>query len=496
MGRSPYATPRPYAHTPHGSATAGSSTGKRSRGLTPASAAGHASSYSFPLLPPAEILACMQELQIPFSEQQLLQPSPEHLRSVLEQLLELLVGVPREQLAAPLSSALEALGFPELHNDSATVLAFHRAAQRLMGACGVHDFSFNDYLKPEYPRVRRILSGIINLAKFREERLQRFQQVAGQFEGVFERRANLQKQVAASEAQVRKWNERRDAERPRVTALEAETVELAAEITALNKQQLKLQADIRELKAQANEMGDRIANQKFALLQARQESAKLQAMIVSSPERVQAQLADMEAEVERDQQHVEHAERRTRQLQSERDALERYERELQELMRLLGDAERDTAKSKELAEALEQRREQLAEKEAALRSLTQERAHLDKQLALVEERLARIRTQSEARTGEAQAQLQELNEAYEAARSDQRDVEHAAQRNQTLADQMQVKIDELRREHAAETDALRAKYDSLEQEVVAYHRRLFTAMQQTRRQREAPTDHYSQPARV
>lgn len=40
-----------------------------------------------------------------------------------------------------------------------------------MTEVGIDDFSLRDVLKPEPPRVRRILSAVINFAKFREEQM-------------------------------------------------------------------------------------------------------------------------------------------------------------------------------------------------------------------------------------------------------------------------------------------------------------------------------------
>lgn len=42
---------------------------------------------------------------------------------------------------------------------------------RLMHASGVHDFSLKDIQKPEYKRVVKIFSAVINFAKFREEKV-------------------------------------------------------------------------------------------------------------------------------------------------------------------------------------------------------------------------------------------------------------------------------------------------------------------------------------
>lgn len=44
--------------------------------------------------------------------------------------------------------------------------------------CGVQDFSMKDLLAPEPKRVRRHLSAVINFAKFREERLVMYAELA------------------------------------------------------------------------------------------------------------------------------------------------------------------------------------------------------------------------------------------------------------------------------------------------------------------------------
>ena len=44
--------------------------------------------------------------------------------------------------------------------------------------CGVHDFTMKDILTPDPKRVRRHLSAIINFAKFREERLVMYSELA------------------------------------------------------------------------------------------------------------------------------------------------------------------------------------------------------------------------------------------------------------------------------------------------------------------------------
>ena len=52
-------------------------------------------SYSFPILSNQEILACLSELDIQFTEQDILKPTHESVKQVYEPLVQLLVGVTR-----------------------------------------------------------------------------------------------------------------------------------------------------------------------------------------------------------------------------------------------------------------------------------------------------------------------------------------------------------------------------------------------------------------
>jgi kinetochore protein Nuf2 len=131
--------------------------------------------YIFPTLNNAEILQCMEELRIPFTEQDLSKPSSIKVIKVFEDFLDILMGITREELEQPHFSVMENLENPELHQQSLEDITFFRHLQRLMHSVGIQDFSIKDIMRPEAPRVRRILSAVINFAKFREEHLAEFE---------------------------------------------------------------------------------------------------------------------------------------------------------------------------------------------------------------------------------------------------------------------------------------------------------------------------------
>lgn len=151
----------------------------------------------------------------------------------------IIIGITKEEMSQPAFSGINALNFPELHEESIPELAFFRACSKMMQVsmdalsaavvshdanssfflltdvtihtkpkfpyithewcdsvylliircyppyyphydkvCGVHDFTMKDVLTPDPKRVRRHLSAIINFAKFREERLVMYSELA------------------------------------------------------------------------------------------------------------------------------------------------------------------------------------------------------------------------------------------------------------------------------------------------------------------------------
>lgn len=86
------------------------------------------SNYFFPLLKSADILSCLSDLQIPCSHEDLVKPQPHRIMQILDNFLEILVGVNRETLlsSCPSFAVMEMFEYPELHNDSLALLTFYR----------------------------------------------------------------------------------------------------------------------------------------------------------------------------------------------------------------------------------------------------------------------------------------------------------------------------------------------------------------------------------
>ena len=112
--------------------------------------------FAFPVLKHGAIIQCMHDLGINCTEENLLHPEKniELCRLMYEQLAELCTGVTREEMNQPAFSGLNALNYPELHEESVPKLNAYRACCKMMELCGVQDFTIKDFIAPTAKRLQ------------------------------------------------------------------------------------------------------------------------------------------------------------------------------------------------------------------------------------------------------------------------------------------------------------------------------------------------------
>eukprot|EP00271_Cylindrocystis_brebissonii_P004192 TRINITY_DN15784_c0_g1_i1.p1 TRINITY_DN15784_c0_g1~~TRINITY_DN15784_c0_g1_i1.p1 ORF type:complete len:460 (+),score=149.04 TRINITY_DN15784_c0_g1_i1:662-2041(+) len=433
--------------------------------------------YSFPILERKDIITNLAELEIAITEQDLMKPTAETMKPVFEQIVQSVSGVTREELTQPVFAAMDILDNPELHEESIGNLAFTRAISKLMFASGVTDFSMKDVFKPEYNRVVRHLSAIINFAKFREEKNIAFEDYQAKSEELMERRQQAEETNLQLAGQLRQIQLERDAQEPGVHALELETQELSNQVAALNKAQAGLQTEVRALKQTNNEMAEKVAAERALLLDEQQEVERLKGKIVESPEKLQRQLEELNEVLERERTLIGDLERRARELQSKVDGTAKAEREVHKCLTMMQEAETELQKYKVVSRGLKEAKAQVAANEQAIALLTAEGEHMRRQIQNAEERAQRLHQQVAARQLEAELALEQAKQRKRDAKE-----QHEAALAKVADKQKQMRLvllqmDEQRAAHARKVNAAVAQFHNLYRQVSKYHASLFAVME-------------------
>ena len=136
---------------------------------------------TFPELGINEIISCMKDMEIQVSESDILKPTSQRIIDIYTLFAEQIMGL----------NSLPFIMDSEIMQDSISLLGIHRQLLKLFTKIGVEEFNLSDLLKPETKRIKHVLSAAINFCKFREDRLQIFEQCTLKSDELIDRQAKL-----------------------------------------------------------------------------------------------------------------------------------------------------------------------------------------------------------------------------------------------------------------------------------------------------------------
>lgn len=219
--------------------------------------------FSFPQLKMGEIKDLVNALGVPVTDDELANPDKykEQHRRMLEQLAEICTGVTREEMDQPAFSALQAgvLDYPQLHDESIPQLNSFRAVSNMMEVCGITDFSMKDFMAPSSKRLRKQLSGIINYAKFREERYNLLTDLTNTRDTLIERMNKLREKNESLNNKLSLLREQTAEESKIIAQVEDECREIETKFSELCTQQTDIREENAELKTLNNQLKDSIS---------------------------------------------------------------------------------------------------------------------------------------------------------------------------------------------------------------------------------------------
>ncbi|CAK4079691.1 unnamed protein product [Aphanomyces euteiches] len=300
--------------------------------------------YSFPVLKMSEIFQFMRETKVPVSEEDIKNCDPAAVRRIFEVFLDVILGVGKDDMSQPALSGLSALQHPNLHEESIPELAFLRTTKKMMDACGVHDFKWQDILRPNPKRLRRQLSAMINFSKFKQERKDHFDQFRKRTDDALKAKQLAEEENAALRRKLEELKAKREAEAPAIQAVNDECTELEGKINVLNERQSILRHEMRTLKGRAEQLRDDLASQQMVNMDAKKTIESMQAKIVNSPARFKSEIGDLAVQVDEAKEAVNALDGRSAELEGIYDTVSRAAKETQKVMDLLEAIEIDVTK--------------------------------------------------------------------------------------------------------------------------------------------------------
>jgi len=413
------------------------------------------------------------------TKEELKEPTPEKMSIVYEALVEGLMNLNRDDFKQMPFQAMEVLPFPELHEASIPELSFYKQLLRLMRAAGLHDCTLTHLMNPEYKSTKRILSALINFAKFREERLAAYQDYTKKAEELQDMRFKLQRQNEQFEHELGTLTEARAKVEPVIKKLNDEYAGHCVTVNKSHKEVNALKDDIKAVKNASTEVNESIANLKFQILNAKQENDKLSSQIVKSPQKLKKSLKDMAEEVDAKEEEVSELSLKLRELQSKLQALEKLENKLVKRNLQLDECKAELEKGNAVRNTIKAAEHSIDENESSIRELVATEEHLRRQQNNENDRIFANQSKHEkARYMVEQAQSEAEKKKMEAEYYAQGEKAKVV-KNLNLVERKKQELEFLKAEHTTEMAQMKERYAQFGNQLVAYHKTILSAMNAT-----------------
>lgn len=214
-------------------------------------------------------------------------------------------------------------------------MMFHQHVTNLTKIAQVDFFTLQDLTRPDAARTRKILSALVNFAKFKQERQATVDGVAARSEALKERRGELageNERLRSATAQLR---EQRAQDEPQAKQARVEMEQALSELSRLKQHQTVLASEIDKLKNHKGELNKAITHYQSLLHNAQQIGHTSTARLVQSPDRQKRAIADMGDELAAERAAEAGLEKRTKDLKIRLEYMDSFNNDIQACIAVL-----------------------------------------------------------------------------------------------------------------------------------------------------------------
>eukprot|EP00946_MAST-07B_sp_MAST-7B-sp1_P004800 g4800.t1 len=437
--------------------------------------------YAFPILSNAEIVSCLEGLDLEgITEEKLAKPKPAFVKQVYECLAEYCMGVTHEEMNqahfAGLSEGLDLVQNPELHEHSIPVVTYFRHVTKLMRAAQITDFSMlEDMVRPDGERFIRNISAVINFAKFREERLEAHNAMSMRTTELIEEKERQLEEQHQLEAEIEQAREAYAADRTRIEAAESANTALKMRIEDAKNAYDARKDELSAVQKQLQAVKDDTQAVAFQVSKLEEENEVLGAQIVSSPERIQGELRQMEEDLRRlrsgntsDESRAAASKHRVGEVEK---ATKQIEKRAEQMTAVIGEMH----EYKQTKQSLKETESNIQGSEDALKELETRQHSLERNLLALGEKLSKAQRVRRKKAAESAAQLESARNAHADLLRKRNEVTSEQYQMQEQIERVQAASSQVVEAYMQERDDALETYSKLQKSIANYHKRVLDA---------------------
>eukprot|EP00917_Polyrhabdina_sp_WS-2016_P005881 GHVP01013109.1.p1 GENE.GHVP01013109.1~~GHVP01013109.1.p1 ORF type:complete len:440 (-),score=122.99 GHVP01013109.1:63-1382(-) len=424
--------------------------------------------YSFPELKPKELLACLGQMDVQFSEAELNKPTPQSIQRVFEDLVIHFLGITRDDYKQPSFDKIKSLSYPDQLIETNSIITLGTYASSIMLDAGIEDFSLKDMIKPERTRLMVLLSAIINMAKFREEQLPLLEELTSNNESTQTKKENLRMEIIKLEDSLINIQRKKADEESERKRIDQEIKQLEDVLRAKQEDQNQEISKFEEIKCKRNTIGSQLEALRDSNTKLEQHIEKLKTRVVQSPEKLFEMLEDLKKSVVTETDLSNGLESRMSDLDEKNTELELTRNETQKMINALISYSNDKIKRNKLDDNIRNMSEEIEIKAVKSKEIETIEEQTSKKKETAEERLRSQRDRQEKRRKAIDAKLEEVHKNYEKVSQERVAVNTKQEEISKQIKEIEGRIVETNKKNEIEISGFSTDFNVLKTQILSY----------------------------
>lgn len=426
--------------------------------------------YAFKLLACKDIASLLGVIGIhpAVTAETIEKPTVEATASMYQHLVQFAYDMEVQEVRARVPDIPAVLQYMEIFDEALDALAVFKFSRQLAVINRLDDFNLKDFWEPSPKRVRAVLSGMMNFARYKEAKTE---VIRGMKEDVLELDANridMAGKCGQLGQELSEAHARHSAELPAMWAAENAAQEARAVVDKLTKQRQVADHVYDDAEAKREAVKARIASHEERITRLRSEMASLREQVAESPEGLEQEIQELHLGIREQKTRVEEKSDEKRARVQRVQVLGRLNSNLQayrEVLSKMGEVASQRAAACDRTRAAQ-------DEQAALRRQLQARRGEESELA---QSVQQITDEMDMAKQVHQEQVQNLEvrrqqalSQHQALQEKQTEEQRQVQRMQVQRLELEAEIASVRRAHEDEARELQGKIRSLSDDMAVY----------------------------
>jgi len=320
--------------------------------------------------------------------------------------------------------------------------------------------------------TRHVLSGIINFAKFSEEKIEKHAAVTEETEMLKDACDLLDEEIADLEEELTQVKKEIVTEQPERERLFHENDQMKKQLAQLNQNQFDLQLVCQKKKSENNEVKQHISKLDGEIEANKHEVNHLKAQIVKSPEKLKKRMVEVENNLEKERKALLEAEKQVAKGEMQLQTIQKIEGEVDSCLHLLRESVQVIEETQRKEQMNKKHRIEYCQLEQQIRDLKAKEDNLLRSKESMEE--ARVRQEAFflPKIEKAKSKWMDINREKLQAEKEKSEVMSTMTQEEKKTKMLVLERERLKREHDIDYNAMKEQSELLDQELLTYTRTL------------------------